>query len=102
MTLPNKHRGEMDVPGLGTLRYDWDRVAQLIAEFGEDFDSHVSESAKRMDLETIAKAAAIGLGIDVAAVKRASPPIIPTVGAVMAALNQIGRASGRERVCQYV
>jgi hypothetical protein len=85
--LPNAYRGETSVPGLGTLRYDWDAVAKLIAEFGQDFDANISKSMAKMDLETIAKAVAIGLGITPEEVKRAAPPIVPTINAVMIALN---------------
>lgn len=87
--MRNAHRGEVTLPGLGTLRYDWDGLARLIGEFGQDFDSVVAKASASMDVDTIAKAVAIGLGGDVTAedVKRASPPIVPAVQAVMRALN---------------
>lgn len=87
--MPNTARGEQDIPGLGTLRYDWNAIARLIDAFGESFDATLSEAMMKNDLEAVATAVAIGLGGDwtADAVKEASPPIVPTINAVMVALN---------------
>lgn len=85
----NQYRGEQTVPGLGVLKYDWDAIARLIDAFGQSFDSKLSEAMVANDLDAIAIAVAIGLGGEMTAddVKRASPAIVPTVNAVMLALN---------------
>lgn len=85
----NTHRGEQSVPGLGVLTYDWDAIARLIDAFGQSFDTKLSEAMVSNDLDAIATAVAIGLGGETTPedVKRASPPIVPTVNAVMVALN---------------
>jgi hypothetical protein len=75
------------LPGIGEIRYDWDGVSRLIAEFGDDFDKTISDAGTRMDLESIAKALAIGSGKDVSEVKAVSPPIVKAIEAVMLALN---------------
>lgn len=82
-------RNEREVPGLGTLRYDWHAIGRLVEEFGQDFDAAISKASVLTDIDAIAKAVAIGLGDGISAedVKRASPPIVPTVQAVMEALN---------------
>lgn len=87
--MRNTYRGEQDIPGLGTLKYDWDAIARLIDAFGQSFDTKLSEAMVSNDLEAIATAVAIGLGGEWTpeAVKQASPPIVPTVSAVMVALN---------------
>jgi hypothetical protein len=75
--------------GLGTLRYDWHAIARLVDEFGKDFDSKLSAAARDFDIDVIARAVVIGLdnGATVDDVKRAAPPIVPTVAAVLDALN---------------
>lgn len=87
--MPNEHRGEVTLADLGTLRYDWHAIARLVAEFGSDFDSKLTAAARDFDTDVIARAAAIGLGSDVTAddVKSAAPPIVPTVAAILDALN---------------
>jgi len=89
--LPNANaeRGEVAIPGLGLLHYDWDAIARLIDAFGQDFDSTISEAMVKNDMTAIATAVAIGLGPTVTPdeVKAVSPPIVPTVNAVMVALN---------------
>lgn len=87
--MRNEYRGEQYVPGLGTLNYDWDAIARLIDSFGQSFDAKLSEAMVSNDLDAIATAVAIGLGGGVTPddVKKASPPIVPTVNAVMIALN---------------
>lgn len=86
--MANEYRGEVNVPGIGPLRYDWDGVARLTSEIGEDFETEISKAAGvSLNMNIIAKAVAIGSGLTVDEVKAASPPIVPTVQAVMAALN---------------
>lgn len=87
--MPNLHRGEVALGDLGTLRYDWNAIAALVAEFGQDFDSKLSAAARDFDIDVIARAVAIGLNNDKTAddVKREAPPIVPTVAAVLDALN---------------
>lgn len=80
-------RNAVDVPGVGTLRYDWDAIERLIAELGADFDARISKAAQTLDVGVLALVVAIGAGVSVDDVKRASPPITPTFGAVIAALN---------------
>lgn len=86
--MPNAARGEVEVPGVGVIRYDWNAIANLIAEFGEDFDTAISTAAQKLDVDVIARAAAIGM-VDTTAedIKAAAPPIVPTVAAVLEALN---------------
>lgn len=85
--MPNAHRGATSAPGLGELRYDWDAIARLVDVFGNDFDAKITAAALATDLDTIAKAAAIGCGKTAEQVKALSPTITPTVQAIMAALN---------------
>jgi len=87
--LPNAHRGEVAIEGLGTLRYDWHAIARLVDEFGKDFDTKLSAAARDFDVDVIAAAVAIGLGGEATVddVKRAAPPLVPTVAAVLDALN---------------
>lgn len=77
----------MNAPGLGVLQYDWDAVARLVAALGPDFDTKISHAAINTDLDTIALAAAVGLGETPEYVKDVSPPIASTAQAVMEALN---------------
>lgn len=85
--MPNPYRGEITVPGLGVLIYNWDAVAQLVAALGSDFDAKITAAATATDIKTIALAVAVGTGKTVAEVMTASPPYVPTAMAVIAALN---------------
>jgi hypothetical protein len=85
--LPNIHGG-VELAGLGVLKFDWERLAKLVDVLGPDFDTKLSKAALNYDLQTITVAISIGLGgVDADEIKRASPPLISAVGALMAALN---------------
>lgn len=86
--MPNKYRGEVSVPGVGVLKFDWDRVAALVTELGQDFDARISQAAVTMDLDTMATAVAIGTGKTAEDVRKASPPIAATFDALSEALNR--------------
>lgn len=60
---------------------------QIVDQIGPDFDSKISHAAVVTDLDTIAKAVAIGAGVTVDQVRDASPPITATVTALIGALN---------------
>jgi hypothetical protein len=84
----NKHRGEAEVPGVGALRYDWDRIARLIDTLGPDFDAKISQAMATTDIATLAKVVAIGIpGCTPADVREVSPPILATHNAIRDALN---------------
>lgn len=70
------------------LRYDWQRIQALVDALGEDFDSKISEAVVSNDLDTIALAVSIGSddGVTAEQVKAESPPVVPTVNAIMEAL----------------
>jgi hypothetical protein len=86
--LTNQYRGDVGITGLGVLRFDWERLARLVALLGPDFDTKLSKAATNYDLDTVAQAVSIGLGgLDPDRIKAHSPPIVPTVAALMAALN---------------
>ena len=89
MTARNPHRGTVSIAGLGTLRYDWERIAQLIGLLGPSFDSKIAEAAMRLDLDTIANVLAIGLddGGSADQIKSASPPLKLCIEAITAALK---------------
>lgn len=63
------------------------RIQTLIDEFGSDFDEAISTAARDMDVKTIARFVAIGSGRTVDEVIAESPPVVPTVSAIMEALN---------------
>lgn len=71
------------------LRYDWQRIERLVAELGENFDAKISDAVRTNDLDTLALAVSIGCddGATVDEIKAESPAIVPTVQAVMTALN---------------
>lgn len=83
--LPNA----VTIEGLGDLRYDWHAIGRLTDEIGKDFDARISAAARDFDVDVIARVVAIGLGGDwtADAVKDAAPPMVPTVSAVLEALN---------------
>jgi len=85
--MTNSYRGEIDVKGVGQLRFTWDRIAQLRDELGGDFDEKITKAAMENDVVTMAAVVAIGTGLSAEKVNEASPPIIPTFNAIIAALN---------------
>ena len=86
--MPSSKQGYATVPGVGTVAFTWDRIAQLIDAFGVEFDTKISTAARNSDVATLAAIVAIGNG-DMTAdeVMQASPPIQPTTEALITALN---------------
>lgn len=84
----NKYRGDVALPGLGILRYDWERIGKLISMLGPTFDTKIAQAAMHLDLDTIANVLAVGLG-DVSAeeIKRQSPPVKTCIDAINTALS---------------
>lgn len=85
--MSNPYRGDVVLEGVGTLRFTWGRLAALKAEFGADWDKSLSAAMAQTDTDTIARAIAIGAGVEKAAVEEASPPVTVAVEALLAALN---------------
>lgn len=91
----NEHRGAVEIPGIGAIRYDWDAIGRLVAEFGHDFDVKITKASVTYDVDTIAAFIAAGSTASVADVKRASPPLAVAVAGVMAALNLAFHGTGK-------
>lgn len=95
MSRGNPHRGEVYVEIAGQemrLRYDWDAVARLKAQFGEAFELRVADAIRTWDVDTLAELLSIGLRHDHPeatpdAIKAASPPLGPCQQAITEALN---------------
>lgn len=93
--MANSYRGqvELDIAGRRrTLRYSWAAILALREEFGDGFDSALTDAMMQMDLPRISTAIAIGLREDwpdctADDVMRASPPISPSLAAVQKALE---------------
>lgn len=76
------------MPGVGAVAFTWDRIAQLVDALGPEFDSQISAAAINTDIAVIAQAVSIGNGeLTPADVVKLSPPITPTVNALLEALN---------------
>ncbi len=92
--MGNPYRGEVEISfnGITTLLvFDWQAIAALQTEFGETWYAQLPEKLGK-DLEFTAKIVAIGLRRDMPDVTPAmvivvSPPMIPTMRAVMRAVN---------------
>lgn len=67
--------------------YDWSRIAQLQADFGKNFEEAIGAACLNMDTETLAKALAIGTGLEVEEISKASPPIVEAITVLTQALN---------------
>lgn len=93
--MPNTYRGEREITGVGTLRYDWDAVARLVDAFGPDFDAKLGAAFIHTDMSVIARAVAIGTGKTEDEIKAACPPIMPTINAIHAALNLAFHGQGK-------
>lgn len=72
------------------LRFNWDRLARLQAEFGagREYLNALDEILKGMDFEKIARVLQIGIGggLTVQAITEGSPPIMAATAAIQKAL----------------
>jgi len=76
------------VPGVGAVAFTWDRMAQLVDALGPEFDTKITAAALGTDVKVIATAVAIGHGgLSPDEVMRMSPPVQPTINALLEALN---------------
>lgn len=85
--MPNAVRGEVELPGLGVIRFNHDALARVRDVLGPEWDKVLSDAMLTHDMETIDKVVAIGLGKSFEEVWAFSPPVVPTIEAVMVALN---------------
>lgn len=99
----NPYRGEFEIEWLNgekrTIVYDWHAIATLRKKFGED--ANVIVEKMNSDFDVMADVVMIGLRkyhpeITAKDVMDASPPIIPTVQAVVDSLNIVMGIKGEE------
>lgn len=91
----NQYRGEVLLAIAGkqhAVRYTWDGIARLKAEFGAEWDAVLSTALASTDLDVVAKFLAIGLreswpDVTAADVASAEPPIRAAYAAINQALN---------------
>lgn len=91
----NAYRGEVafDLAGKKLmLRYGWDGIARLKAEFGDEWDAVLVQAMAGTDMPAIAKFLAIGLreswpDASAAEIERIQPPIRPSFEAIKLGLN---------------
>lgn len=94
--MANVYRGEtlLEMGGqTRTLRYSWSAILALRTEFGDGFDSALTEAMVGMDLERVATALAIGLqedwpGVTASDIMQASPAVSPALNALSLALGR--------------
>lgn len=86
MTAFNPER-EVRLDGVGLLRFDYARLAQLAEEVGEDFDVQLGAIVAGNKVELLSRFLAVGTGRPYAEIYALSPPVIPAFQAVLKALN---------------
>lgn len=93
----NAHKGDVSLKigdGVYLLRYTWDAIGELHAEFGSDFSTEIVNAMENFEMPKLAKALEIGLkyhhggDIGVAEIMELSPPILEAQMAVQLAMNR--------------
>ncbi len=93
--MRNERRGEiaLDVAGESRLLvFDWNALARLESELGEDFDQKIAQAGYKMDLGTLAIALAVGFTkhwpeVTAQLITEEAPPVIKTMEVLGKALN---------------
>ena len=90
--MMNRMNGEQPVMIGGReymLRFTWDVLARIKAEFGDGYEQRIFTAVNEHDLDQIAVIVSLASNgaITVEDVRASSPPIIQTVEAIMSALK---------------
>lgn len=86
--MPNEKRGEVHLAGVGVIRFDWDAIANLKAQFGDNFDQAVSDAVQSLDVTAMSEILAAGTtAMTAAQIRKASPPVMEAGNAILTALN---------------
>lgn len=73
----NPYRGEAPIEIAGeiiTLRFTWGVMAELLAQFGDDWDAQLNDALGKTDTKTVADFLAVITGKDASVFMESSPP----------------------------
>ncbi len=67
--------------------YNWAGIKRIQDELGLDFEEKIAQACLDTDLETLSKVLAIGTGLTVAEIQKASPPVLDVIEGITRAIN---------------
>ncbi len=67
--------------------YNWAGIKRIQDELGQDFEEKIAQACLDTDLETLSKVLAIGTGLTVVEIQKASPPVLEVIEGITRAIN---------------